>query len=118
MGWDLRAHDRDVAQRFPFPDGSFDRVYSICTVEHLTSPTRQAMMREVGRILKPGGIAAITMCYDPDHKVLLVDKGLRFGFREKLEPPECLTSSRTLATWPTSQVTRSARLARSMASAA
>lgn len=85
MGWDLRAFDHDVARRLPFPDGSFDRVYSICTVEHLTTPTRRAMMREVGRVLKPGGIAGITMCYDPDHKVLLVDKGLRFGFRQKLE---------------------------------
>ncbi len=85
MRWDLKAFDRDVAKPFPFASGSFDRVYSICTVEHLSSPTRRAMMKEVGRILKPGGIAAITLCYDPDHKVLLVDKGLRFGFREKLE---------------------------------
>lgn len=43
------------------------------------------MMKETGRVLKPGGIAAITMCYDPNHEVLLVDKGLRFGYRDKLQ---------------------------------
>lgn len=42
-------------------------------------------MKEIGRFLKPGGIAAITMCYDKNHKVLTVDRGLRFGYREKFE---------------------------------
>jgi SAM-dependent methyltransferase len=84
MKWDIRAHDRDVAKPLPFTDSLFDRVFSICTVEHLTSSVRQTMMREVGRVLKPGGIAAITMCYCNDMQEILVDKGLRFGYREKL----------------------------------
>ena len=85
MGWSLKTTDHDIAKRWPFPDQFFDRVFSICTIEHLTSTTRRFMMKEAGRVLKPGGIAAITMCYDPNHKVLLVDKGLRFGYRDKLE---------------------------------
>ena len=85
MSWDLKAIDHDIAKRWPFPDQSFDRVFSICTIEHLTSQVRRFMMMETGRVLKPGGIAAITMCYDPNHEVLLVDKGLRFGYRDKLE---------------------------------
>ncbi len=84
MGWDLKAIDHDIAKRWPFEDETFDRIFSICTIEHLTSPTRQFMMKEAGRVLKPGGIIAITMCYDPNHEVLLVDKGLRFGYRDKL----------------------------------
>lgn len=85
MKWDLKAIDSDIAKPFPLPSNSFDRVFSICTIEHLSSPVRRFMMREIGRVLKPGGIAALTMCYDPNHEVLLVDKGLRFGYREKLE---------------------------------
>ncbi len=83
MGWRLKADDRDIDQPFPYKDNAFDRVFSICTIEHLISPVRQKMMQEVGRVLKPGGIAGITFCYDLNHVPLTVDKGLRFGFREK-----------------------------------
>ena len=83
MGWKLKAFDADIAKRFPFQDGAFDKVFSICTIEHLSSPVRRFMMAEVGRVLRPGGIAAITMCYDMNSKELLVDQGLRFGYREK-----------------------------------
>ncbi len=96
MGWDLRAADHDIAKPWPFRDQSFDHVFSICTIEHLTSPTRRFMMKEVGRVLKPGGIAAITMCYDPNHQILLVDKGLRFGLREKLDADVIRPSGLTL----------------------
>ena len=85
MNWDLKAYDGDIEKKFSFNDACFDKVFSICTIEHLSSPVRQHMMKEVGRVLKPGGIAAITMCYDKNHKVLTVDKGLRFGYREKFE---------------------------------
>ncbi|MBU0571243.1 MAG: class I SAM-dependent methyltransferase [Candidatus Omnitrophica bacterium] len=84
MGWNLKAYDRNIAKGLPFPDDHFDRVFSICTVEHLSSDVRRRMMREVGRVLKPGGIAGITMCYCNDLETLLVDKGLRFAFRTKL----------------------------------
>jgi SAM-dependent methyltransferase len=92
MGWDLKAFDRDVARRLPFASGSIDRVFSICTIEHLTSDVRRLMMAEVGRVLKPGGIAAITMCYDPNHTVLTVDRGLRFGYRAKFDADVILPS--------------------------
>ncbi len=84
MGWDIEALDRDISKPFPFPDGSFDRVFSICTLEHLKSCVRRRMMREVSRVLKPGGIAGLTFDYDPSRKVLISDKGLRFGYAEKL----------------------------------
>jgi len=84
MGWDLKAFDRDIAKPLPFPDASFDRVFSICTLEHLSSSVRRRMMREVSRVLKPGGIAGLTFDYDPSRKVLTSDKGLRFGYRQKL----------------------------------
>ncbi len=44
------------ALRLPFPDESFDFVYSIGVLHHLPSPPDQdAAVREVARILKPGG---------------------------------------------------------------
>jgi 2-polyprenyl-3-methyl-5-hydroxy-6-metoxy-1,4-benzoquinol methylase len=85
MGWDLKAYDRDISDGILFPDGYFDRIFSICTIEHLSSDVRRRMMREVGRVLHPGGIAGITMCYCNDQEPLLVDRGLRFAYREKLE---------------------------------
>lgn len=84
MGWDIKALDRDISKPLPFPSESFDRVFSICTLEHLKSCVRRGMMREVSRVLKPGGIAGLTFDYDPSRKVLISDKGLRFGYAQKL----------------------------------
>ena len=84
MGWDIKVFDRDIAKPIPFPDESFDRVFSICTVEHLPSSVRRAMMREAARVLKPGGIMSITFDYDKNRKTLISDKGLRFGYKQKL----------------------------------
>lgn len=85
MGWRLRALDRDIQKPLPFADESLDRVFSICVLEHLPSPLRQWLMREVGRVLKPGGIAGFTTDYDATRPVLVTDKGLRFAYRAKLE---------------------------------
>ena len=84
MNWDIEVFDRDITRPIPFADSSFDRIFSICTVEHLSSSVRRRMMREVARVLKPGGIVGITIDYDPDRKVLIADKGLRFGYKQKL----------------------------------
>jgi len=85
MGWDLRCYDRDIAKPLPFPDNHFDCVFSICVVEHLPSAVRRIMMREMGRVLKPSGVAGLTTDYDHRRKVLVTDKGLRFAYRNKLE---------------------------------
>jgi SAM-dependent methyltransferase len=43
-----------------FPDNSFDVVFSLSSIEHFGGPAAAAQaMREVGRVLKPGGVAAI-----------------------------------------------------------
>lgn len=85
MAWDLKAYDRNIAKLLPFPNEHFDRVFSICTIEHLSSKVRRLMMKEIGRVLKRNGIVGLTMDYEYNRKVLLTDKGLRFAYRDKLE---------------------------------
>jgi SAM-dependent methyltransferase len=47
------------ATRIPFGDGSFDKVIAAEVLEHL--PADQAAINEITRILRPGGIAAVTV---------------------------------------------------------
>ncbi|MBP9854689.1 MAG: methyltransferase domain-containing protein [Candidatus Omnitrophica bacterium] len=85
MGWNIRAYDIDGGKRLPFPDNHFDRIFSICVIEHLTSKARRGLMKELGRVIKPGGIASFSTDYDPQREVLVFDKGLRFAYRKKFE---------------------------------
>jgi len=39
----------------PFPDDSFDSVYSAHTIEHLDERSLMSLMREARRVLRPGG---------------------------------------------------------------
>jgi SAM-dependent methyltransferase len=43
----------------PFPDGSFDKVIAAEVLEHL--PADQIAMNEIARVLRPGGMAAVTV---------------------------------------------------------
>jgi SAM-dependent methyltransferase len=47
------------ATAMPFPDGSFDRVIAAEVLEHV--PADQAAMNELARVLRPGGLAAVTV---------------------------------------------------------
>jgi SAM-dependent methyltransferase len=47
------------ATSMPFPDGAFDRVIAAEILEHV--PHDQRAMAEIARVLRPGGLAAITV---------------------------------------------------------
>jgi len=47
------------ATRMPFPDGSFDLVIAAEVLEHI--PADQGAMNEISRVLRPGGVAAVTV---------------------------------------------------------
>jgi len=47
------------AASLPFPDGAFDRVIAAEIIEHV--PRDWRVMAEIARVLRPGGIAAVTV---------------------------------------------------------
>lgn len=46
--------------RLPFPDNHFDATYSCDVLEHVFPDEREAFIRELVRITKPGGVVALT----------------------------------------------------------
>src|SRR5919201_483507 len=47
--------DRGYADRLPYPDSSFDRVVSSLVFHHLDSEAKVLALREMQRVLRPGG---------------------------------------------------------------
>ncbi len=50
---------RGDATRMPFPDGAFDRVIAAEVLEHI--PDDRRALREIARVLRPGGQVAVTV---------------------------------------------------------
>ena len=49
------------ARHLPFHDACFDRVYSYSVIQHFSREDAHRTALEIGRVLKPGGIAAVQM---------------------------------------------------------
>lgn len=59
----------DTAEKFPFPNGSFDVVYSHMALHYFDAATTRKMFKEIHRLLKPTGIfATITNTMDDPEK--------------------------------------------------
>ncbi len=52
-------------RKLSYADGHFDRVYSISVLEHIPDEGDTACVREIARVLKPGGRAVITVPFWP-----------------------------------------------------
>lgn len=63
--------DRGFADSLEYPDASFDKVFSSFMFHHLEGRNREATLREVRRVLKPGG-----NFYLLDFEVSPSDRGL------------------------------------------
>src|SRR5580658_121949 len=53
---DSRVTRANLLSGFPFPDQSFDFVYSSHVLEHFTKEQARVLLAEAHRVLKPGGI--------------------------------------------------------------
>ncbi|MGM1065586.1 class I SAM-dependent methyltransferase [Saccharothrix sp. Mg75] len=51
--------DRGFAQELPHPDGSFDRVFSSLMLHHLDTASKDALLAEVRRVLRPDGVLVL-----------------------------------------------------------
>jgi SAM-dependent methyltransferase len=81
------------AHVLPFPDASFDFVFSLAVFEHLHSPWLAAA--EIARVLRPGG-RVFTLCAFlqplhgyPDHYFNATESGLRRLFSDDFEVESC-----------------------------
>jgi len=51
--------EMNILDGLTFPDGSFDVVYTAQFVEHLMPQEAAMVLREIRRVLKPGGVLRI-----------------------------------------------------------
>jgi SAM-dependent methyltransferase len=76
LGLDARRFtSRSVdSRRLPFADGSFARVLNLGSIEHVRDPDGDSQaIREVARVLAPGGRAVLTIPYGPRYEE--IDRG-------------------------------------------
>jgi SAM-dependent methyltransferase len=54
----------DLEVGIPMPDASVDMVTSVSSIEHLSAQAQVLFFREAERVLRPGGIIAMTVSYN------------------------------------------------------
>jgi ubiquinone/menaquinone biosynthesis C-methylase UbiE len=65
-GLDVRL-DRGFAQELPYPDGSFDCVFSSLMLHHLDSASKDMLLAEVRRVLRPDGLLVLADAVLDEH---------------------------------------------------
>jgi len=70
-----RLLSRASATQMPFADGSFACVVANCVIEHI--PDNDAVMREMARVLRPGGLLVFSVPADRQNDALFVTRLLR-----------------------------------------
>lgn len=77
----------DATKRFPYPDSTFDYIFSEHQIEHLSYRDGEFMLGECFRVLKPGGrlrvctpnLETVLRLYDPG-KTEIQERYIRFAF--------------------------------------
>jgi glycosyltransferase involved in cell wall biosynthesis/SAM-dependent methyltransferase len=75
---DLYRMEVQDARRLEYADETFDRVFSISAIEHIPGDGDSAAMREISRVLKPGGRCCLTVPWN--------DHGYHEVFKPKGDP--------------------------------
>jgi SAM-dependent methyltransferase len=60
LGKSIQLQVQD-ARALSYRDATFDWIYSVSVLEHIPDEGDQAAIREIARVLRPGGLAAITV---------------------------------------------------------
>ena len=58
----------------PYPDASFDAAFSVSVLEHIPDQGDGQALRELVRVVKPGGLVAITSPYDRSYRETFVEQ--------------------------------------------
>jgi ubiquinone/menaquinone biosynthesis C-methylase UbiE len=59
--------DHGFAQDLPYPDSSVDRVFSSLMLHHLDTPSKDALLAEVRRVLRPDGLLLLADAVLDEH---------------------------------------------------
>lgn len=60
-------------RRLPYPDASFDGAFSVSVLEHIPDDGDSAAMRELLRVVKPGGFVVVSTPFDLSYRETMVD---------------------------------------------
>ncbi len=82
-GLDMRL-DRGFAQDLPYPDDSFDRVFSSLMLHHLDNTSKGPLLAEVRRVLRPDGMLILADPVVDDHHGHGPGGGRRRGMRDQM----------------------------------
>jgi SAM-dependent methyltransferase len=66
------------ARQLTYPDKSFDKVYSISVLEHIEDRGDTSAIREIARVLKPGGVCCITVPFSAHYYESTIDYELYY----------------------------------------
>jgi hypothetical protein len=84
---------QDITELKLFPHRSFEAIFSICVMEHLTLQQRQQAMTEFHRTLVPGGRLTMTFDYQNPHPAIYAPDPEKDPKENLLSTPEQLRSS-------------------------
>jgi SAM-dependent methyltransferase len=65
LGRDVHLEVQD-ARQLTYADATFDRIFSISVLEHIPDEGDSQAMREIARVLKPGGVVTLTVPFASD----------------------------------------------------
>lgn len=75
--------------RFPFPDASFDFIYLTSVFTHLLAADTRNYVREIGRLLKPGGrVLSTWFLLEPESLRLMASNPTARQFKHPTDAPE------------------------------
>lgn len=67
------------ARKLSYADGSFDTVFAVSTIEHIPGRGDVEAVKEIARVLRPGGTAVISVPCGPQFRDETLDEGLSVG---------------------------------------